>query len=220
MQDDIRNVFVYGTLKRGASRSNVLHDGGAVFISNTNVYGYMMHRGAFPAVILEEQGSKIEGEMWSSVSPELLEELDNIEGVPNFYHRLPIELGNGCLAWIYVMPWTTLTETSPIIPSGDWYGQATFSLSFAQWMRNVAGRNPPYKKPSGLPQLSLHEVAKCMVVRQRPRKETFWSSTPLPPKVITPWEDGGCIPGVKLEWAGTDEAVPDAEVKSQAMKGI
>lgn len=219
--NEIKNVFVYGTLKRDGGRGETLKDGGAIWTCNTCIYGYMLHRGAFPAVVLEEQGSRICGEMWCNVDADLLNELDHIEGVPNFYHRIPIELGNGCIAWTYVMPWTELTDKSQIIPSGDWYGKDTFSLTFEQWMKNVQGRTPPYKKPSSKPALVHHTVANCEVVRQYPRKEAGWTSDPIPSKPITPWEDGGCIPGVKLEWAGTDgEVVPDYEVKSQAMKGI
>lgn len=221
--DKIRNVFVYGTLKRNESRANILKDNGAFWSCNTVVHGYMLHKGAFPALILEEKGVKVQGEIWGGVTPELLAGLDQIEGVPNHYHRLPIETINGAVAWIYVQPWDSLTDDSDLVPSGEWYGPMTYKMKFGQWFKNVGGANVPYSRPCR-PALTMHPTMGVPVVQQKnPRKDPIWTGygQPVtPPKPLTPWEEGGCIPGVALEWAGDQELVPEDEVKLQAMKGI
>lgn len=222
MVDTIKNVFVYGTLKRGQHRADILQDNAAHWTANTHLYGYLLHKGPFPALILEEGGHKIHGELWGGCSPKLINILDGIEGVPSHYHRVPVELANGAVAWVYVQPFDSVEDDSMLIPSGEWHGTATWSMQFSQWWKNAEGTTPSYKMPSK-PQLTYHQIQQCMVVKQSPRKENFWTGgyTPPPPKKVTPWDNDGCIPGVKLEWAGgTPEEVSDAEVRSQAIKGI
>ncbi len=98
-------VFVYGTLKSGGAIRglNQFGDGAIIVGKAQTVYpDYdMIDLGAFPGVI--KGGTyKIEGEVWE-VSDEVMEQLDAIEGYPDFYDREQTLTTHG-KAFMYYLP--------------------------------------------------------------------------------------------------------------------
>lgn len=217
----LKRVFVYGTLKRNYDRGDILTSNGAKLDSYSRVYGYLLHRGAFPAVVLAEKGQVIGGEIWDNISPELLKILDNIEGIPTHYQRVAIETATKVVAWIYVQPPEALSDEIYIVPGGDWYGPTTTKKKFKEFWENVHAISGParFEMPTK-PKVEWMGAIGEMVVRQK--SMYVWNPTePVsPPKPVTPYEGGGCIPGVPLVWAGTDDEVPEKVVEEQSHKGF
>ena len=90
-------VFVYGTLKSGGEIRG-LHQfvGGAVIVGKayTTYPDYsMIDLGAFPGV-LKGGRHKIQGEVWE-VDQDTFEDLDAMEGYPEFYNRELTETTQG-----------------------------------------------------------------------------------------------------------------------------
>lgn len=86
-------IFLYGTLKRGGCRSHVMR--GQQFVGETTtVAKYRMYNtGSYPALVEDEDGLEVEGEVWE-VDDDCLQVLDAIEAVPNLYARKPVALAN------------------------------------------------------------------------------------------------------------------------------
>jgi gamma-glutamylaminecyclotransferase len=113
-------VFVYGSLKRGFRNHCMLE--GSRFIGDAHTLEtFRMHSmgGAFPAVVPDEDGAAIEGEVYS-VDDEGLARLDRLEGYPRHYDRkqVKVDLGVGRhkKAWIYFyhkMHWGSVPAVAP-----------------------------------------------------------------------------------------------------------
>jgi len=92
-------VFVYGTLKSGGEIRGLNNMAGPnnaeiVGIATTTYPDYdMLDLGAFPGVVMGGT-KKIKGEVWL-VDDETMEQLDAIEGYPEFYNRIPTETTQG-----------------------------------------------------------------------------------------------------------------------------
>lgn len=95
-------VFVYGTLKSGGMVRGLDGFPGASIVgkAKTTYPDYnMLDLGSFPAVV---KGTKhIQGEVWE-VDDQTMEELDMIEGYPDFYKRVKTETDKG-RAWMYYL---------------------------------------------------------------------------------------------------------------------
>lgn len=76
----------------------------------------MYDLGDYPAVI-EHGSSAIHGEVYK-ITSDLLTKLDNLEGYPDYYHRILIESSLG-FVWMYVLN-QTVEDDRPIIKSGRW----------------------------------------------------------------------------------------------------
>ena len=82
-------VFVYGSLKKGFGNHPLLD--GAEFLGNGVIKGFDMYSlGAFPAIVPSEKGI-IHGELYD-VSPDIFQNLDWLEGYPDFYDRKPVSV--------------------------------------------------------------------------------------------------------------------------------
>jgi len=113
-------VFVYGTLMRGHYNHSLLLDNSAVYVDDyTVVDGYKMHSlGAFPAVVPEEEESTpVFGELFY-VNDVGLQQLDMLEGYPNFYNRVQVNTLYGP-AWMYVME-NDDVDLGVEVTSGSW----------------------------------------------------------------------------------------------------
>ena len=98
-------VFVYGTLKSGGQIRglNQFGDGAVIVGKAQTVYpDYdMIDLGAFPGVV--KGGTyKIQGEVWE-VNDETMQDLDAIEGYPDFYNR-EVTMTTQGKAWMYYLP--------------------------------------------------------------------------------------------------------------------
>ena len=101
----MNKVFVYGTLKSGGEIRGLNQFGeGASIVgkAKTKYPDYeMSDLGAFPGVFLNGK-FHIQGEVWE-VSDKVLEQLDAIEGYPDFYIKLVVHTTQG-KAWMYFLP--------------------------------------------------------------------------------------------------------------------
>ena len=101
----MHKIFVYGTLKSGGQIRglNQFGDGAVIVGKAQTVYpDYdMIDLGAFPGVV--KGGTyKIQGEVWE-VDDETMQDLDAIEGYPDFYNR-EVTMTTQGKAWMYYLP--------------------------------------------------------------------------------------------------------------------
>jgi gamma-glutamylcyclotransferase (GGCT)/AIG2-like uncharacterized protein YtfP len=101
--DRLDKVFVYGSLKSGGAVRGLNQFEGATIVGKAKTlypdYN-MIDLGSFPGVT--KNGEKhIQGEVWQ-VDEEVMEELDAIEGYPNFYNREVTQTSQG-KAWMYYL---------------------------------------------------------------------------------------------------------------------
>ena len=108
MNSDIR-VFVYGTLKNGFRNHHFL-SGSRFLGAGRTTKKYAMHsEGGIPFVVENEPVSNIYGELYS-VNSAVLDNLDRLEGHPNWYQRKEVDIfldGGACStvrAWMYFIP--------------------------------------------------------------------------------------------------------------------
>lgn len=90
MRDDIESrttLFIYGTLKRGASNHAVIADQTYLGDARTEP-GYRLFLVAdYPGLVKDPSDQRgVQGELWS-VTPEALARLDAFEGVPEKLYR-------------------------------------------------------------------------------------------------------------------------------------
>ena len=116
-------VFVYGTLRRGAS--NHWRIAGAEFVAEAWVLGRLYPIDWYPGMVLDDDGVPVRGEVYR-VDAELLRHLDAFEGVQgdeaDEYARVRVEVqqneGPGLEVWLweYRRP---VGHRKPIVPA-DW----------------------------------------------------------------------------------------------------
>ncbi|MFC7335775.1 gamma-glutamylcyclotransferase [Haloferula chungangensis] len=126
MSEEAHLVFVYGTLRRGAS--NAFRMEGAEWLYPGFVKGRLYKVDWYPAVVLDETGGKVEGELWR-VSEDQLRELDAFEG--DEYRRTKVTVfsghsaravnewdGDQTEAWIW--EWKGEVDSLEWMESGNW----------------------------------------------------------------------------------------------------
>lgn len=121
----INLVFVYGTLRRGASNAWRMKD--AVFISPAIACGTLYKISWYPVFIPNESSeSHVVGELYQ-VTPETLLELDEFEG--DEYLRKMITVHGDDDARIQAWAWCfkEIPASEKIIPSGDWTSTDLFA---------------------------------------------------------------------------------------------
>jgi gamma-glutamylcyclotransferase (GGCT)/AIG2-like uncharacterized protein YtfP/lysophospholipase L1-like esterase len=84
-------IFLYGTLKRSGCRSHVMRGQRFVGEARTVAKYRMYNTGSYPALVEDEDGLEVDGEVWE-VDDECLRVLDAIEAVPDLYERRPVSL--------------------------------------------------------------------------------------------------------------------------------
>ena len=121
-------VFFYGSLMSGFHNNSILR--GSIFMGAATLTGkwQMVSFGAFPAVIHDEDGETVKGEIWS-VSSQLIMSLDSLEGHPHWYKRdvYPVitDDGESHLAWAYINQIKNLEKGDyQIVPGNDWAAYA------------------------------------------------------------------------------------------------
>lgn len=120
-------LFVYGSMKKGFQNHERLQN--AEYIGNFKTSGqYTMYADTskmFPYVIEDEKRFQIYGELYKIVSKKDFEEIDIMEGVPDFYRRKQINVievnGNRKFsAWIYFRSVTNPRRLVRINPIKVW----------------------------------------------------------------------------------------------------
>ena len=112
-------VLVYGSLREGgALNTNMM---GANFLGTAWVPGRMVSASSFyPAVVVEgiDPNEQVLVEAYE-INDNHLYLLDQIEGHPSFYHRIPVNTEEFGEAWMYV--WHPhMAEGREVVESGDW----------------------------------------------------------------------------------------------------
>lgn len=121
-------IFVYGTLRRACSTgAHNIYLAGAEFIDSTAVDGTLFRVSYYPALKLDNSGSKVIGEVYKLHSAEQLARLDVYEECDypaqpdQEYKRQKINLlttsGVALSAWVYA--YQHASEGLEIITSGD-----------------------------------------------------------------------------------------------------
>ena len=117
-------VFVYGTLKAGKPNHHLLAGARLWMIGKTAKRFRMYCNGYFPMITLDREGYPIRGEVYQ-VTPQILERLDRLEGVPHHYYRDSVTVVNAnwnrCVAYVYVHAGLITDQTE--VPSGNWTGE-------------------------------------------------------------------------------------------------
>lgn len=110
-------VFVYGTLRRGASNAWRMAD--AEFVGSGSVRGTLYHIDWYPGMVLDDAAGAVRGEVFR-VNDALLESLNEYEG--DEYRRVMamVTLDGGqrldAVVWVYRGD----PANFPPIASGDW----------------------------------------------------------------------------------------------------
>jgi gamma-glutamylcyclotransferase (GGCT)/AIG2-like uncharacterized protein YtfP len=128
MNDTAGRVFVYGTLRRGAS--NHFRMNGARFLGEGRVAGWLLRIDWYPGLLLEHGTGEVVGEVFE-VSPETLRELDAFESlVPGTlegpeYRRVVtrVSMADGAAIDAWVWEWRGAVDPARRIANGDWLGQ-------------------------------------------------------------------------------------------------
>ena len=114
---EVETLFVYGTLKSGYSRNNVLSSSELIGLSTTKPQYTLVNLTSFPG-LLATGNSSVHGELYR-VSKEVLSYCDFIEGHPDFYQRKKINLFNDEKVWGYILDAIDYGNY-PVIESGIW----------------------------------------------------------------------------------------------------
>jgi gamma-glutamylcyclotransferase (GGCT)/AIG2-like uncharacterized protein YtfP len=112
-------VFVYGTLRRNHYNHDLISKADFLRDWVTPARYTMISFGFYPAVI-SVGATPIVGELYK-VNDRLLERMDVLEGVPDFYQRDTIKTPAGEAFW-YVMP--EHKKDAVVVLSGDWEREA------------------------------------------------------------------------------------------------
>lgn len=99
-------LFVYGTLRRGFENkyAQLLH-AHSRFLSGAKMPGRLIQRNGYTAAVVSDQpGEWVSGELFELVAPKILEELDEYEG--SDYERVLVtvllEDGEDRETWVYL----------------------------------------------------------------------------------------------------------------------
>lgn len=127
----MRNVFVYGTLKKNCGNHALLER--AEFIGEASADGFvMLDLGPFPACMQSDQGGTVYGEVYA-VDDETFRRLDALEGYPDHYNRVETDVTLATTrkvkAWIYVYGNGRKITRTNLVESGIWRPRTS-------WRRN------------------------------------------------------------------------------------
>lgn len=107
-------VFVYGTLKKGRHNHSWLQN--SFCIGKCILAGYEIRAGRLPyAIQSDNEDARIEGELYE-INHRVLEDLDILEGHPNFYKRVWVTTSKG-KAWVYLYQDAKFARALPIVES-------------------------------------------------------------------------------------------------------
>lgn len=117
------NLFVYGTLRRGAPMDITRRFDGAEFVREDRVTGFLYKVGYFPGAQLQGDSfdpnlNAITGDVFAITNDTITRALDCYEGYPELFTRRQVTTESGILVWVYEYP--REMPLSALIPMGDW----------------------------------------------------------------------------------------------------
>ena len=112
-------VFVYGTLRGGASNAWRM-DRGRLVAAGV-VRGRLFRVTWYPALVLDPAAGAVRGEVYD-VSPELLAELDRFEGDEYRRLRALVTLAGGTEVEAWLWEWRLPVEGLAEVAGGNWLG--------------------------------------------------------------------------------------------------
>jgi gamma-glutamylcyclotransferase (GGCT)/AIG2-like uncharacterized protein YtfP len=110
-------LFVYGSLLSGESHNDRLGGSRRLGAASTEPAYTLVDLGPYPA-LLEGGATSVSGEIYE-VDGDVLAALDDFEGHPDEYRRMPIRLLGGDSADTYVLP-RAQAPHGRVIASGSW----------------------------------------------------------------------------------------------------
>jgi len=110
-------LFVYGSLLSGERHSDRLGGSRRLGGAWTEARYTLVDLGRYPA-LLEGGTTSVSGEVYE-VDADVLAELDEFEGHPDEYRRIPVGLVGGHSADAYVLPRERAPQATVIV-SGNW----------------------------------------------------------------------------------------------------
>jgi gamma-glutamylcyclotransferase (GGCT)/AIG2-like uncharacterized protein YtfP len=111
-------LFVYGTLMRGGVLHRVLV--GQRFLGDvqTRPHYALFNLGAYPGLVYRAGGWAIHGELYE-IAPDLIEQLDHIEGAPSLFRLEPV-LIDGQSGEVFAYFYQQETLGWPLCAEGRW----------------------------------------------------------------------------------------------------
>lgn len=114
-------VAVYGTLLQGFHNNQLFQDSVKLGAGQSLFWGTMYSNGGFPILSLDEPTSLVTVEVYRVDSAEVMEDLDCLEGFPDWYNRtmktFKMDNGEEIKAWIYHQD---KAFPLPVVESGSW----------------------------------------------------------------------------------------------------
>jgi gamma-glutamylcyclotransferase (GGCT)/AIG2-like uncharacterized protein YtfP len=112
------HLFVYGTLRSGGGAAGLLR--GCRMVGTGSVAGTLYDLGDYPALVLDGRGP-VEGEVWRCPA-DVLDRLDEYEGVPDGLYLRAAVVVDGTECWTYVAGPLLRSRLTPErrIRSGRW----------------------------------------------------------------------------------------------------
>lgn len=97
-------LFSYGTLMKGQSRSFIMRSLNGKKLIDTEIKGFRLYANDDHPTVRKENGHSVLGEVWEFdlEKEKVLDQLDMIEGYPDYYDREEITI-NGEYIWVYIM---------------------------------------------------------------------------------------------------------------------
>lgn len=115
-------LMVYGTLMNNFHNNGLLKEQKYLGKCETKEK-YTMYVNGIPYVFPDKETSTIKGELWEVSGEDYIQDLDSLEGHPDWYERKEIEVdfnGKSITVWLYFMPDSSVTlSTMTIIKNGD-----------------------------------------------------------------------------------------------------
>lgn len=122
-------LFVYGTLRKGASAdlqrfASNGDDYSSRYLGTDRINGRLYDLGSFPGVhllkspVFNSDLPVVVGDVFELLDEVLIERLDAYEGYPRLYDRRQVLSATGEHVWVYV--YNHPMDDRPSIPSGDW----------------------------------------------------------------------------------------------------
>ena len=124
MKDAHEMVFVYGTLRRGASNHFRMAD--SRFVAEGKVRGKLYRIDWYPGIVVDENAGPVMGEIFETDALTIAA-LDEFEG--NGYRRVKIavewvDAGESFTAEAWIWEWLGETREDQRIASGDWLAES------------------------------------------------------------------------------------------------